>query len=100
MTKVVTKVETVAVVNKGYRVKLYHLNLDVYKVSDLSKQPNQLKIILDEMSKRFNKTETAARGQQIVESAIANNSLKTVISPDVLFAYYVRKMEQFGVTLN
>lgn len=100
MSKVVTKKVNAEVTNKGYRIKKYYLNMEIFKISDISKEPNQVRIILDEMSKNFNKTETAAQGKQIVDSAKTNNSLKTVISPDILFAYYVRRMEQFGVTLS
>jgi hypothetical protein len=100
--KIKTVIDTTVttVEKKGYRIKQYYLNLEMFKLSDISKCPNQVKIILDEMSKNFNKIESASQGKLIVDSAIANNSLKTVIDPAVLFAYYRKYMEQFGLTLK
>jgi len=97
--KIVTDTVVTTVEKKGYRIKKYYLNLSVYKKSDISKCPNQVKIILLEMSERFNKKETASQGKIVINSAIENSSLKTVIDPAVLFAYYRKYMENFGLTL-
>lgn len=98
--KTVTKSEENVVVKKGWRIKEYYVNLEQLKLSDTSKCPNQVQIILREMSERFNSTETAAQGKIVIESAIKNSSLKTVIDPAVLFAYYRKYMENYGLKLK
>ena len=42
----------------------------------------------------------AAQGRVMCQSAIDNAGLKTVIEPNVLFAYYRKVMEGFGLRLK
>lgn len=109
MTKVASKkvnkaVETVneAPTKKGWRIKQYYVNLKVFKETEdlLKDAPNQVRIMMQHFASNFNSPETAAQGKVLCQSAIDNNSLKTVIDPAVLFAYYRKYMEQFGLTLK
>ena len=96
----VVAIETVPV-KKGWRIKKYYVNLEQFKLSenDLKTAPNQVRIMMDHFAANFNTIESAAQGKVLCQSAIDNNSLKTVIDPAVLFAYYRKYMEQFGLTL-
>jgi hypothetical protein len=99
--KTQTAAVVVAPVKKGWRVKLYYINLDVYNVNkeSLAKQPNQVQIMVNHFATKFVTKESASRGLVMCQSAIDEGSLKTRIDPAVLFAYYRSTMEQFGLTL-
>lgn len=104
MTKVVSKKTEAKVeekVKKGWRVKLYYVDVDAYKSAseELNKAPNQVKIMMAHFATNFNKAASAAQGRVMCQSAIDEGGLKTVIEPHVLFAYYRAKMEQFGLRL-
>lgn len=108
MTKIVeTKVakvenETQAPAKKGWRIKEYWVDPKAYKAAteELSKAPNQVRIMMKHFAENFNKVENAAQGRVMCQSAIDQGGLKTVIEPAVLFAYYRKKMEEFGLKLK
>lgn len=102
MAKSVKTVTTVETKKKGWRIKEYYVDLEIFKSkTDLLKnEPNQVQIMMRHFSEKFNKPELAAQGKVLCKSAIDESSLKTVIDPAVLFAYYARRMEQFGLKLK
>lgn len=99
----VTVNETSAPAKKGWRTKSYYVNLEKFNepstVELLAKSPNQVRIMMKHFSEKFNNSETAAQGRVMCQSAIDEGGLKTVIEPHILFAYYRKHMEQFGLTL-
>lgn len=97
--KTETKVETP--VKKGWRIKLYYVDKDVYESSkvDLAKAPNQVQIMVNHFATKFVDKESAAQGRVMCQSAIDEAGLRTVIEPNVLFAYYRSTMEKFGLRL-
>lgn len=102
MSKSVKTVTVVETKKKGWRIKEYYVNMEQFKLSenDLKNEPNQVQIMMRHFASKFNKPELASQGKILCKSAIDEGSLKTVIDPAVLFAYYARKMEQFGLTLK
>ena len=96
------KAEAVVPVKKGWRIKQYYINLDVFNASkaELAKAPNQVQIMVNHFASAFNSAELAGQGKVLCQSAIDNAGLKTVIEPNVLFAYYRSTMEQYGLTLK
>lgn len=107
MTKTNTKTqtkstETQAPAKKGWRIKQYYVDQKVYEASteELSKAPNQVRIMMQHFASNFNEPAKAAQGRIMCQSAIDNAGLKTVIEPHVLFAYYRAKMETYGLTLK
>jgi hypothetical protein len=102
MSKTVVKAEAPAVVKKGWRIKAYFIDLKKYEASkvELAKAPNQVQIMVNHFATTFNSEATAAQGRVMCTSAIEHGGLKTVIEPHVLFAYYRKTMEAFGLTLK
>lgn len=103
-TKTAKKVETAAAeapAKKGWRIKQYYVDTTVYEASkaELAKAPNQVQIMVNHFATKFNEPSTAAQGRVMCQSAIDEAGLKTVIEPHVLFAYYRKTMEQFGLKL-
>jgi hypothetical protein len=104
MTKVATKkikAAAEAPAKKGWRIKQYYIDLKAYEASkaELSKAPNQVQIMVNHFATKFNEPSTAAQGRIMCQSSIDEAGLKTVIEPHVLFAYYRKTMEQFGLRL-
>ncbi len=104
MTKTQKNAGTVAVapVKKGWRIKAYFINKKAYEASkvELSKAPNQVQIMVNHFATKYVDEASAAQGRVMCQSAIDDGGLKTVIEPHVLFAYYRKTMEQFGLTLK
>lgn len=108
MTKLLknAKVEVSAVaevpVKKGWRIKSYFVDTTKFNetVTDLSKAPNQVQIMMRYFAQNYNTAESAAQGKVMCSAAIEHGGLKTVIEPAVLFAYYRSTMEKFGLTLR
>lgn len=101
MTKV-TEATSAPVVKKGWRIKEYYIDLKAYKAAteELKKAPNQVQIMVNHFATKFVDEKTAAQGKVMCESAIQHGGLKTVIQPNVLFAYYRSTMEAYGLKLK
>ena len=92
------KAETKTVEKKGWRVKKYYLDAKAYAAAEgVEKLPNQVKILLRHFSENFNDPKKAAVGRELCQSAIDDGGLQTRIEPHILFAYYIRRMEKFGM---
>jgi hypothetical protein len=87
---------------KGWRIKEYFVDLKAYEASAeaLAKAPNQVKIMMAHFAEAYADEGKAAQGRVMCQSAIDKAGLKTVIEPNVLFAYYRAKMETFGLRLK
>lgn len=107
-TKAIEKTETKATETttvekkKGYRIKAYWVDPKVYAAAkaEVDKAPNQVRIMMAHFAKIADKEDKAAQGKILCQAAIDDGGLKTVIDPAVLFAYYRRKMEEFGLVLK
>ena len=102
-TETAKKTETVTETpKKGWRLKLYFVDTKKYEAAkaELSKAPNQVQIMVNYFVTHYATKESAAQGRVMCQAAIDNGGLKTVIEPHVLFAYYRKKMEDFGLTLS
>lgn len=109
MTKTITKTvakteapaETQAPAKKGWRIKKYFVDVKAYEAAkeEISKAPNQVKIMMAHFASEYAKAELAEQGRVMCQSAIDKGGLKTVIEPAVLFAYYRAKMEGYGLRL-
>lgn len=88
-------------VKKGWRIKSYYIKLDEYESSkeELKKAPNQVQIMVNYFATKYVDEKSAAQGRIMCQDAIDNGGLKTVIEPHVLFAYYRKKMESYGLKL-
>jgi hypothetical protein len=93
--------EAAAAPKKGWRVKKYYVDPAVYAEASeaLSKAPNQVRIMMKHFVENFNEPSKADMGRVLCQSAIDKAGLKTVIEPNVLFAYYRAKMEGYGLRL-
>lgn len=103
MTKTIEKTATAPVEKKkGWRIKEYFIDVKAYKAAteELKKAPNQVQIMVNHFATAFDSADKAAQGRVMCESAIKNAGLKTVIEPNVLFAYYRKTMEAFGLKLK
>lgn len=91
-----------APVKKGWRIKSYFIDLAAWEASkaELSKAPNQVQIMVNHFATTFAGETKAAQGRVMCQSAIDVGGLKTVIEPHVLFAYYRKTMEAFGLRLR
>lgn len=96
-----SKTETTNVEVKKGRIKNYYVDRKTYDAAkeELSKAPNQVKIMMSHFADNFADKSKAAQGRVMCQSAIDNAGLKTVIEPNVLFAYYRKVMEGFGLRL-
>lgn len=101
-TKTVQKTEAQVEKKKGWRIKEYYVDPKAYSAAkaELAKAPNQVQIMVNHFAEEFNTPDKAAQGRVMCESAIAKAGLKTVIQPNVLFAYYRKTMEAFGLRLK
>lgn len=97
-----TETKAEAPVKKGWRIKEYYVDKKAYEASAeaLSKAPNQVKIMMAHFASTYTDEGKAAQGRVMCQSAIDNAGLKTVIEPAVLFAYYRKTMEAFGLRLK
>lgn len=77
--------------------KFYRINLDVYsaKSEEIKKLPNQQQIILKTMAE--NCVDEGMRGSDIVDLAVEDYNLETRQKSTVLYAWYARSNENFGV---
>ena len=108
MTKTITKTSkksepvSVETPKKGWRIKRYFVDPKAYSEASesLAKAPNQVKIMMSHFAKEFGEEGKAEQGRVMCQSAIDNGGLKTVIEPAVLFAYYRKTMESFGLRLK
>ena len=83
--------------NLPWAKKFYYVDLEAYEAADLSKQPNQLKLILAHMAESgCTDADHSEQGGPIVAEMVAAG-FKTKIDPPVLFAYYRSTMENFGL---
>lgn len=89
-------------VKKGWRIKSYFIDVKAYEASkaELAKAPNQVQIMVNHFATKYVDEASAAQGRVMCQSAIDNGGLKTVIEPHVLFAYYRKTMEAFGLRLR
>lgn len=86
--------------NKPWQKKFYHLDVDAYAAADLTKQPNQLKLILKWMSENhITDADASMQGGTIVQR-MKDAGLQTKIDAPVLFAYYRSTMEAFGLVFT
>lgn len=101
-TKEKTAATTEAPAKKGWRIKEYYIDVKAYKEAQeaLKKAPNQVQIMVNHFAEAFNSVDKAAQGKVMCESAIEKAGLRTVIQPNVLFAYYRKVMEGFGLRLK
>lgn len=103
MTKTVTKTPVVKTETKakGWRIKKYFVDTKAYEASkvELAKAPNQVQIMVKYMAEHYNSADKAEQGKVLCSAAIDKGGLKTVIDPAVLFAYYRKTMESFGLRL-
>lgn len=103
-TKTPAKAETKtqAPAKKGWRIKQYYVDPKAYAAAseELAKAPNQVRIMMAHFAEKFGDAGKADQGRVLCQSAIDSAGLKTVIEPAVLFAYYRRKMEEFGLRLK
>lgn len=101
-TKTEKTAKTEAPAKKGWRIKEYWVDTAAYKASaeELKKAPNQVQIMVNHFAATYDKVDKAAQGKVMCQSAIDNAGLRTVIDPAVLFAYYRRTMEAFGLRLK
>lgn len=101
MAKIKTAEVTETPVKKGWRIKSYYIDLKAYEASkeELKKAPNQVQIMVNYFATKYVNEKSAAQGRIMCQDAIDNGGLKTVIEPHVLFAYYRKKMESFGLKL-
>jgi hypothetical protein len=83
--------------NKPWQKKFYYVDLDAYAAADLSKQPNQLKLILKHMAESGITDADASEQGGTVVSQMKAAGLQTKIDAPVLFAYYRSTMENFGL---
>jgi hypothetical protein len=97
-----TAAAPVAEKKKGWRIKEYSVDTAAYKASAeaLAKAPNQVRIMMAHFAEIANTPAKAAQGKVLCQSAIDKGGLKTVIDPAVLFAYYRKTMEEFGLRLK
>lgn len=87
--------------NIPWRRKFYFLDIDTYIASSevLKKEASQVQLMLKYMyDAGITSLDDAAQGMTIANEAIAKGYIKTKIEGHVLFAYYVRRMEQYGLT--
>lgn len=98
----VSKTAPAPAVKKGWRIKEYYVDLKAYAAAkdELAKAPNQVKIMMAHFATTYTDEGKAAQGRVMCQSAIDNGGLKTVIEPNVLFAYYRKTMEAFGLRLK
>jgi len=101
-TKIKNTPAPVVTVKKGWRIKEYFIDVKAYEAAkeDLKKAPNQVRIMVDHFATKFVDEGSAAQGKVMCTSAIEHGGLKTVIEPNVLFAYYRSTMEKFGLKLK
>lgn len=80
--------------------KLYLINADSFKVlsAEAAKLPKQQQIILKTMLTHC--VESAKSGTEVIELAIKNFGLETRQKPAVLYAWYARSNEGFGVSVQ
>lgn len=97
-----SKTETQAPAKKGWRIKEYYVDPKAYKAASeaLSKAPNQVRIMMKYFAENYADPGKASQGKILCQAAIDKGGLKTVIEPAVLFAYYRKKMEEFGLRLK
>jgi hypothetical protein len=77
--------------------KIYRINLDVYKSNSaqVAKLPKQQQIILACMAKHC--VETGMKGSDVIDLAKKEFGLETRQKSTVLYAWYARSNEAFGV---
>lgn len=89
---------------KGWRIKQYYVDPKIYNQAEvqeaLSKAPNQVRIMMKHFAENFNDAGKADQGRILCQHSIDHGGLKTVIEPHILFAYYRKKMEEFGLKLK
>jgi hypothetical protein len=102
MSKKIEAAVVVVPVKKGWRIKSYFMDLAKYEAAkvELAKAPNQVQIMVNHFAATFAGEDKAAQGRVMCQSAIDTGGLKTVIEPHVLFAYYRKTMEAYGLTLR
>lgn len=86
--------------NIPWRRKYYFLDLSVYqsKSEEIKKVASQVQLMLKYMAEAgLTSDEDAEQGQTIASDAIAAGYVKTKIEPNVLFAYYRKTMEAYGL---
>lgn len=80
--------------------KNYVINADVFNslAAEVAKLPKQQQIILKTMVEHC--TETGMKGSDIIALAVKHNGLETRQKYTVLYAWYARSNEQFGVSVQ
>lgn len=79
--------------------KMYRLNNEIYHslAAEIAKLPKQQQLILKTMYDYC--TDTGMAGSEIIRLAIKDHGLETRQKHDVLYAWYARSNEKFGVYL-
>lgn len=86
--------------NIPWRRKYYYLDLDAYAEckEELNKVASQVQLMLKYMyDANMTSSDDAEQGITIAGAAINNGYVKSKIEPHVLFAYYRKTMEQYGL---
>ena len=80
--------------------KLYRLNTEIFNkmIAEVAKLPKQQQIILKTMSE--NCVETGMKGSDVIDLAKKSYGLETRQKSTVLYAWYARSNETFGVYLD
>lgn len=80
--------------------KLYRMNADVYasKLGEIAKLPQQQRIILQVMKNHC--VAVPMRGSDVISIAVREYGLETRQKYTVLYAWYARSNEKFGVYLD
>ena len=89
--------------NSPWQRKYYFLDVRQYQqcksAGDLAKAPMQVQLLLKYMAEcSVTSRRTSLQGLDIASRAVAKGFLRTVIEPHVLFAYYRKRMEVYGLT--
>lgn len=87
--------------NIPWRRKFYFLDADKYAETeeDRKKVASQIQLMLKYMAENgLTSVESSQDGTHICTGAVDKGYVKTKINPPVLFAYYRKDMEKFGLT--
>lgn len=81
---------------KPWQGKVYAMGKGFNPASeDFASAPKQVRGMMRHIAEK----KLRGRGKELCESAIKAGAVKSKIKPDILFAYYARKMESLGLEL-
>lgn len=84
--------------SKSSKNYVVDLSILAAKAADIAKLPKQQQIILKAMSECC--TETGMKGSDIIAHAVKNHGLETRQKYTVLYAWYARSNELYGVSVQ